>query len=85
MALILAEKFSQPPDYFLRMPVVKLMFYSQVLRVMSGEIMPERLLDKDDEEMMEYMDEHKEDFLAEIKDLLREADEKEFVGGLYRE
>lgn len=84
MAFKLADRFKQDPDRYIRMPIAKLMFYIQGLRVLDGEIIPERLLDREDEEMLEFMTEHKEDFLVELNEMLQEVDEEEYVGGLYK-
>lgn len=49
---------------------------------MNGEILVERQMNKEDIEMMKFMQDHKEDFFADIQEIIRKHD-KDDLGGLF--
>ena len=84
LALKVAAFFKRDPIKYLRMPLAKIIFLSDGIRVLTGEVVPERLLNKEDKEIMDYMKDHKDDLIADINQLIQEEDNKE-VQSLYEQ
>ena len=77
MAFKVAEKFPTiHPDVALTMPLAKILFYHDVMRVLSGEIIPERIMNKDDVKLMEHITENKDELRSIVDEMINDYDNK---------
>lgn len=62
------------PDVALKMPLGKILFYSDAMAVLKGDVLPERLLPSKDKEMMEYIEANSEEIENALKEVAENFD-----------